>query len=27
LNWTPEKTLEDMLRDAWNFEQSLIQEN
>ena len=23
LNWTPEKTLEDMLRDAWNFEQSL----
>jgi UDP-glucose 4-epimerase len=24
LNWTPEKTLEDMLRDAWNFEQSLI---
>jgi UDP-glucose 4-epimerase len=26
LNWTPEKTLEDMLRDAWNFEQSLPQE-
>ncbi|MGB0312208.1 MAG: UDP-glucose 4-epimerase GalE, partial [Schleiferiaceae bacterium] len=26
LNWTPEKTLEDMLRDAWNFEQSLTQE-
>ncbi len=24
LNWTPEKTLEDMLRDAWNFEQSLM---
>ena len=23
LNWTPEKSLEDMLRDAWNFEQSL----
>ncbi len=23
LNWAPEKTLEDMLRDAWNFEQSL----
>jgi UDP-glucose 4-epimerase len=27
LNWTPEKTLEDMLRDAWNFEQSLTQEH
>jgi len=27
LNWTPEKSLEDMLRDAWNFEQSLTQEN
>jgi UDP-glucose 4-epimerase len=26
LNWTPEKSLEDMLRDAWNFEQSLPQE-
>ena len=24
LNWTPEKSLEDMLRDAWNFEQSLV---
>ena len=23
LGWTPEKSLEDMLRDAWNFEQSL----
>ncbi|MEC8458226.1 MAG: UDP-glucose 4-epimerase GalE [Bacteroidota bacterium] len=23
LNWTPEKTLEDMLRDAWNFEKKL----
>ena len=23
LNWTPKKTLEDMLRDAWNFEQRL----
>jgi UDP-glucose 4-epimerase len=22
LNWTPEKSLEDMLRDAWNFERS-----
>ena len=27
LNWTPEKTLEDMLRDAWNFEQSLTQKH
>ena len=26
LGWTPEKTLEDMLRDAWNFEQSLKNE-
>ncbi|MEJ6760256.1 MAG: UDP-glucose 4-epimerase GalE [Flavobacteriales bacterium] len=24
LGWTPEKTLEDMLRDAWNFEQALV---
>lgn len=24
LGWQPEKTLEDMLRDAWNFEQSLV---
>ena len=23
LNWTPKKSLEEMLRDAWNFEQSL----
>ena len=26
LGWTPKKTLEDMLRDAWNFEQALINE-
>lgn len=26
LGWTPEKSLEDMLRDAWNFEQALTKE-
>jgi UDP-glucose 4-epimerase len=26
LGWTPELSLEDMLRDAWNFEQSILQE-